>query len=317
MTQVSRGAVPALLIALLLTLCSSSAVAQGTTADILGTVTDSSGAVLPNAKVTIKKFETSESRSVQTNSTGDYVFNDLAPGHYSIHVEISGFKAATIADLAVVAGDRARADVHLQVGNISETVEVSSAPPALQTDSATLSSVVTEQAVQDLPLNGRNFITLAQNTAGANPGSTGFGLASGTRPDDRRQTSEFSVNGQSGALNNQLIDGMDNNERVIATIGVRPSIDAIQEFRVQTNLYSADTTRTAGGVVTLLQNLGRIGFMVLLTSFCGMTYSIPEISSLRQVPSRSCGRTSLERALEVRLERGKPFSSGIMKDFGK
>jgi Carboxypeptidase regulatory-like domain len=243
------------------------AMAQQTTGDIRGTVTDSSGAVVPGVKVTIARAGTGENRSTQTNSSGDYEFNALEPGHYSIRIENRGFKTVTIADLVLVVGDHARMDAQLQVGNVSETVPVSAAVPALETQNATLSSAVTEHAVQDLPLNGRNYITLAQDTAGANPGLTGFGLASGSRPDDRRQDSDFSVNGQSDVLNNELIDGMDNNERIIGTIGVRPSIDAIQEFRVETNLYSTDTTRTAGGVVNIVTKSGSNQFHGSLYEF--------------------------------------------------
>jgi len=143
----------------------------------------------------------------------------------------------------------------MQAGQTSEIVEVTASTPLLQTDSSTLSSTVTSQAVQDLPLNGRNFVQLAQAVPGANEGPPA-GLTSGTRPDDRRQTSAISVNGQSDVINNEMIDGMDNNERIIGGIGVRPSVDAIAEFRVQTNDYTAEVGRTAGGVINVITKAG-------------------------------------------------------------
>ena len=117
------------------------------------------------------------------------------------------------------------------------------------------SSVVTQQAVQDLPLNGRNFINLVTIQAGVNQGPPNA-ISSGTRPDDRRQTSTVSANGQSDLFNNEMIDGMDNNEREQGFIGVRPSIDAIAEVKVDTNTFTADTGRDAGAVVNIITKTG-------------------------------------------------------------
>ena len=125
----------------------------------------------------------------------------------------------------------------------------------LQTDTSTLSALVTEKAVQDLPVNGRNFVAPGPAGAGRQRGPAEL---AGERhaPDDRRQTSAISINGALDNQNNQLIDGMDNNERAIGTIGVKPSIDAIAEVKVQTSNYTAETGRTAGGVVNILTKSG-------------------------------------------------------------
>jgi hypothetical protein len=156
----------------------------------------------------------------------------------------------------VEAGDRARADVHLQLGSESTVVEVTAQTPLLQADSATVSSTVTAKAVQDLPLNGRNFVQLVQLVPGANEGP-GNGLSSGGRPDDRRTNAAgFSVNGQDDTLNNWVVDGIDDNERIIGTIGVKPNVEGIQEITVQTNSYAAEAGRTAGGVVNLVTRSG-------------------------------------------------------------
>jgi len=235
------------------------AFAQLTTADIVGTVRDSSGAVLPNATVTLLHSETHQSTKVSTDTVGNFSFTFLSPGHYSIRVQAPGFKSVTIPDLAVEAGDRARADATLPVGESTQTVEVVAQTPLLQTDNATVSSTITDAAVQDLPLNGRNFIQLVQLVPGANEGP-GNGLTSGGRPDDRRPTNGFSVNAFDDTLNNQIIDGIDNNERIIGTIGVKPSIDAIQEVTVETNNYAPEIGRTAGGVVNVITKSGTNGF---------------------------------------------------------
>ena len=239
----------------LLVVPSTACFGQLTTADILGTVTDPTGAAIPNATVTLTNLGTNDQRTVQSNGSGDYTFTLLPVGHYSISVKAGGFQAAITKDLAVEAGDRARADVQLKVGSETAVVEVTATTPLLQADSATVSSTVTAKAVQDLPLNGRNFVQLVQIIPGANEGP-GNGLTSGGRPDDRRQTASFAVNGQDDTLNNYTIDGIDDNERIIGTIGVRPIVEAIDEISVQTNNYTAEAGRTAGGVVSIVTRAG-------------------------------------------------------------
>jgi Carboxypeptidase regulatory-like domain/TonB dependent receptor len=240
----------------LLILFTSVALGQLTTADILGTVTDATGAVVPNASVTLNNLGTDEKRTAQSNNAGDYSFTLLPVGHYSITVKAGGFQSSVTKDLAVEAGDRARADVHLQLGSESTTIEVTASTPLLQADSATVSSTVTAKAVQDLPLNGRNFVQLVQLVPGANEGP-GNGLSSGGRPDDRRTNAAgLSVNGQDDTLNNWVVDGVDDNERIIGTIGVKPNVEGIQEITVQTNSYAAEAGRTAGGVINLVTRSG-------------------------------------------------------------
>lgn len=229
--------------------------AQVTTADVLGTVTDNTGAVLPNAKVIITNTATNESRTGQTNAQGDYVFTLLLPGKYSVRVESTGFKS-TLLPVTIVAGDRARMDAQLQVGSTGETVEVTATTPLLQTDTSTITSTITDKPVEELPLATRNLTNLIELVPGANEAASISGLSSGQRPDDRRQTSSFSVHGHDDILNNELIDGTDNNERVIGTIGVKPSIDAIQEVSVETNDYAAETGRTPGAVVNIITKSG-------------------------------------------------------------
>jgi Carboxypeptidase regulatory-like domain len=232
--------------------------AQVTTADIVGRVTDSSGGVLPGATVTIENVGTRDIRVVPTNSSGDYLVTLLPIGTYAVKIELQGFGTQS-ARVTVAAGDRARVDVKLQVGTVSETITVAGESPLIQTDTATVSTLITEKTVQDMPVNGRNFIRLVQSVPGASEGIPNS-LASGTRPDDRRQTSAISINGALDNQNNQLLDGVDNNERFIGTLIVKPSIDAIAEVRVQTNIYSAEVGRTAGGVVNIITKSGTNSF---------------------------------------------------------
>ncbi len=252
-----RGSQPkSWLFLLFLFLCTiPMAFGQVTTGDILGTVTDATGAVIPNATVTVVNTGTHETRNVTSNASGEYLVSTLPVGHYSVTVKAPGFKATTTNNLSLEAGDRARTDVKLELGGETETVNVEAETPLLQADNATVSSTVDAKSVQDLPLNGRNFVQLVQIVPGANEGP-GNGLTSGGRPDDRRSTNGFSVNGQDSTLNNYIIDGIDDNERVIGTIGVKPNVEGIQEITVETNSYSAEAGRTAGGVVNLVTRSG-------------------------------------------------------------
>jgi hypothetical protein len=229
--------------------------AQQTTADVVGTVTDHTGAVIPGANVTLRSLGTGETQTTQTTESGDFTFNLLKPGGYSVTIESKGFKSLRISEFRLAAGDRAREDGHLEVGATAQTVEVEGAPPALETDSSVLSTTVSNEAVANLPLSGRNFVNLVYLTPGASSGLSAA-PSSGTRPDDRRQPAVVSANGQTDMINNEMIDGMDNNERVIGLIGVRPSIEAIQEVRVQTNAYSAESGRTLGGAINIITKFG-------------------------------------------------------------
>jgi hypothetical protein len=236
-------------------LCAVGARAQET-GDIVGTVTDSTGAVVPNATVTLTNTLTNVTQTAQTAGDGNYLFTLLQVGTYLVKVSAAGFKTSTAPALPLSSGDRARVDVKLEVGEQTTTVEVqATVAPALQTDTSTIGQLTSSQAVEDLPLNGRNLIQLVYLAPGVTGGSPGS-IVQGNRPDDRRLISSFSVNGQTDTMNNNLIDGMDNNERIIGTIGVRPSIDAVQELNVQTNKYDASVGRTGGGVVDVITKSG-------------------------------------------------------------
>jgi hypothetical protein len=233
--------------------------AQATTGDVVGTVVDASGSVIPGATVELTNVDTHETRTVVAGSAGEYTFTLLKPDRYSIAISRAGFKTSNIDTFTLAAGDRAREDSSLQVGSADQTVEVVGQAPVLQSESSVLSATITDKATQDIPLNGRNYINLVQVVPGATEGLNN-GLASGNRPDDRRQTSSVSINGQADVINNQLIDGMDNNERVIGSIGVRPSVESIQEVSVQTNTFTAEVGRSAGAIINVITKSGTDGF---------------------------------------------------------
>ncbi len=229
--------------------------AQVSTGDILGNVTDGGGNALASATVLVTNTETHESHTVNTDQSGEYVVTLLLPGHYQILVNANGFRPNRVDGITLSEGDRRRVIVKMQVSSVQQTVVVSAAPPALETDSTALSTDVQQAAVEDLPLNGRDYVQLAELAAGANEG-TPAAITNGNRPDDRRQTSSIVVNAQSDTLNNDMIEGVDNNEGTIGTIGVRPSIDAIAELKVETNLYPAEAGKTPGAVVNVITRGG-------------------------------------------------------------
>ncbi len=145
--------------------------AQVTTADVTGTVTDASGAVVEGVKVTAENLATRAARSAVSDSTGNFLIPLLPIGRYSLRAEKTGFRAWSVPEVSLAVGDRLRADVHLEVGAIEQVVEVTGQTAALQSETSNLGTLVNSSFVADLPLNGRNFIRLAQVAAGANEGN--------------------------------------------------------------------------------------------------------------------------------------------------
>ena len=231
--------------------------AQSTTADIIGTVTDSSGAVIPGANVTVRNLNTGQIRSMKTTSTGDYAFTALQVGRYSISVAAATFKTSKVDSATIAAGDRLRVNAQLEPGAASATVVVNAISPALQTDSSSSGDMLGTQSVQELPLNGRNFINLLQIMAGVNA-SQPSSAQSGNRNLDRRPTGAYSANGQSDFYNDNMIDGLDNNAG--GFLAVRPSVEGIEEIKILTNNYAADLGRAAGAVVNVVTKAGTNNF---------------------------------------------------------
>ena len=231
---------------------------QATTAELSGTVEDASGAVIAGAQVVANNIATNIAHSTVSEKNGHYVVGQLPPGDYTITVEAKGFSKLVQTGLSLQVNQQAQMDLTLKVGAQTETVEVVSQAPLLESESSSVGTVIGQQMVNQLPLNGRNFTQLAT----LSPGVTGVGqsatgtIESGTRPDNRRPASEIFSNGNREGDNNFLIDGVDDNERLTLSIVVRPPVAAVREFKIQTNLYSADIGRNSGAVIDVITKSG-------------------------------------------------------------
>jgi carboxypeptidase family protein len=223
---------------------------------INGLVQDSSGAAVPNAHVTLLNTDQGLTLESTTGAGGEYIFSPVRIGHYTLTVTAPGFSTTTQQNLTVTVGQHLLVNVKLSLGAASQTIQVTSAPPQLQTDEASVGQVINQRAVNSLPLNGRNFTFLAQLAAGVNTpqADTRGNAASGA----------FSANGLRPAQNNYLLDGIDNNSNAVDFLNgtnfvILPPLDAIQEFKVQTADFSAELGRSAGAVLNATIKSGTNG----------------------------------------------------------
>jgi hypothetical protein len=229
------------------------------TAKLGGSVIDGSNARVADVDISVLEIDQNISRHTITSATGDFSIPLLQPGRYSVGASKSGFEITEVRNVVLAAGDDLHLELRVQVGRTYQTVQVAAITPGVEARTSSLGATVMETSVRNLPLNGRNYVNLVQLTIGAAEGPPN-GFLSGTRPDDRRQTASVSVNGQSDVLNNNTIDWMDNNERAIGTIGARPSLEAIAEIQVRSNLYTAEVGRTAGAVINIVTKSGTNDF---------------------------------------------------------
>ena len=225
-------------------------VAQTVSGTILGTVTDSSGSVIPNAKVTIVNEGTGLTRTVQSDSNGEFTAPSLPTGHYTVIAELTGFKTLTLSNIELGVDQRARIDMKLEVGAMTESVSVEATSPLVQTSSSELGTTVQAAQIEALPLNGRNFVNLTRTIPGVLRGIPGANI-DGAGSLAWRASASFSANGQRPRDNNYMLDGVDNNETWLQTVVIFPSVDALDEFKMQTSTYSAEFGRSLGGVVNL------------------------------------------------------------------
>ncbi|MDE3188761.1 MAG: TonB-dependent receptor [Acidobacteriota bacterium] len=219
----------------LLLISSSSMFGQaGATGTILGTVNDSTGAIVPNAQVTVTNTATNVKFRTVTSSAGDYFAPNLNPGTYTVSAEAKGFQRSMTNAFTLTVNQKARVDLALKVGAVTQTVDVSAQGVALDTDSSALSNLVSQQQVENLPLNGRNFMQLLLVGAGA----VTVGGEQGTMR--QGEGNAISVNGGRPEGNNYTLDGLVNTDAALVTPAVILSQDAIQEFKVSSGTYSAD-----------------------------------------------------------------------------
>jgi hypothetical protein len=232
--------------------------AQTTTADLVGSVLDPSGAAIPGATIVATNVATNVEHRALSEKNGEYRLGQLPPGDYTISVEAAGFSKLVQSGVSLQVNQQSRLDLSLHVGGTNQTVEVTGHPPLLETETSSVGNVVGERLVNQLPLNGRNFVQLAT----LSPGVTGVGTSAtgtiqgGGRPDDKRAGSEIFSNGNREGDNNYLIDGTDDNERLTLSLVLRPGVDSVREFQIQTSNYSADIGRNSGAVINVVTKSG-------------------------------------------------------------
>ncbi|MBV9504868.1 MAG: carboxypeptidase regulatory-like domain-containing protein [Acidobacteriia bacterium] len=215
---------------------------QSNEAVVVGSVADPSHSAVSSAVVTLTHLATGATTPVVTGERGEYRTPPLRIGEYAITVEATGFKRINQRGLVLEIGDVRQLDFVLEVGQISETVDVEAAAPLLQSADAAVGTVINNQQIEDLPLNGRDYLQLAALSSGTIPSTSAVGI---------------SVGGQNGYAVGFLLDGVDNNNQAIRySYGnqkevIKPSVDAIQEFKVATNGYSAEFGRSSSGVVSV------------------------------------------------------------------
>jgi hypothetical protein len=204
--------------------------AQAVSGTILGSVLDASGAAVPEVSVTIVNSETGLVRVVTTDSTGEYNAPSLPPGIYSVSAAQRGFKRVSLAGVRLNVDLKARVNLKLEVGEITESIQVQATVPLVQTDSSELGATISETQVKELPLNGRDFVQLTRLLPGVSRGVPGANN-DGAGNEGWRMSSTFVANGMRTRDNNFLLDGVDNNELNLNTVVVFPSVDAIEEFK--------------------------------------------------------------------------------------
>ena len=231
-------------------LFASRASAQFDTASVVGTVRDSSGAVVPDATVTLTNTATGVSSVKISNGEGNYEFFTVRPGIYLVTAEKSGFALALVENVEVQVAARMRVDLQMAIGQLTEKVVVTAASPLIETDTSQRGQVIGGAQMQALPLNGREYSSLALLTTGVRQSA----LNRSTNGTPREGA--FNVNGLRSVFNNFLIDGVDNNAYGTSNQGfsnqvMQPPPDAVGEFKVVTNNMSAEYGRAAGATVNV------------------------------------------------------------------
>lgn len=253
---------------MLLTAGSNGAYGQATTATLVGTVTDTSGAALGHAAVTITNQNTGQTYTQESNDSGNYVFTFLPPGVYSVKVEDQGFSGSVTKDVQATVNTTNRTDVSLKAGSAAQTVTVTDQAPALQTDRADVSAQIETKQVSDLPVgNSRNFQALESLVPGVSAPiydhSSFF---------DAQNSQSFQVNGQAELANNLQLEGIDDNERTGLLQVYIPPAAAIQTVDVETSNYAPEFGRAAGAVTNVVLKSGS-------NEFHGSAYEFNEVST--------------------------------------
>ena len=240
----------------LFSMAGSAAAQTGETARMFGTVRDSSGGVLPGVTVVARNQDTGLERTAVTGETGNYVVTSLPIGMYRVTVSLSGFRTFSQSDVRLRVDDQVRIDAELGVGEMSEVTTVTAATPLLETRSASMKNVVDERRMIDLPLNGRNPLELTQLVPGVQITPTASINTGSTRPGQVN----ISASGGRGNTVAHVLDGGDNSDNYTNVSNVYPNPDALAEFSVQTNNFSAEFGRRLGGVINAITKSGTNDF---------------------------------------------------------
>jgi hypothetical protein len=247
----------------LLALSSSLLLAQKDTASLVGQVLDSTGASIPSAEVTAQNVETAFTYHATSSPNGEWTISPVRIGTYKIAVSAGGFRTAVVNSVTLDVQQRQRIDVRLEPGHVTETMTVQETAPLLETETSERGQVINSQTMQGMPLNGRNPVQLAQLTAGVTVSEPGARDESGYG---------FSANGARSLENNFLLDGIDNNSNLPDLLNetnyvVMPSVDALQEFKVETDSYNAEFGRATGAIVNATLKSGTNQFHGVLYEF--------------------------------------------------
>lgn len=226
--------------------------AQVNTAQINGTVTDSSGAVVPNVTVTVANPDTGFTRSAKTTDAGAFIVPFLAPGKYNLRTEARGFASVSQRDIALAVGQHSTINLTLKPGTADEVIEVTGEPPLIEQTRSEIGGSVSQVEVKELPLIDRNFANLTALIPGVRP-------AQGFDPTKTR-VGNVSVNGGDGRQTDVNVDGGDNKDNVVGGLVQNFTVEGIQEFNVITNRYSAESGRTLGSVVNVVTKSGTNAF---------------------------------------------------------
>jgi hypothetical protein len=234
---------------------------QQTTATLVGTVTDPSGGVITGVTVRATNLATNTAREGTSGASGNYSIPFLVAGDYSVTATLTGFHTQKVERLTLQVAQTARLDFKLELGSLSETMEVSATAAALQTENATVGTVIDSTKIVELPLNGRNFVQLAQLIPGVQAGTPGSitvrrGRGSVGQSDPSGGATAASANGQRDTANRYLLDGIEVMDYDAVTYSFSPSVDSLEEFKVETSSYSAEVGAAPGGQVSMVTRSG-------------------------------------------------------------
>jgi hypothetical protein len=224
--------------------------AQIVNATLFGTVTDPTGAAVPDAGVVARDVNAGLMTKSTTDSAGNYIFPSLRPSTYELTAERTGFKSTVISNIVLLVDQKARIDVQLQIGEVTTKVEVNGASAMVETASASVGTVIGERQAVDLPLNLRRYGALATLVPGTTTSNGGFATLTPFSENG------YTANGGRATSNNYLIDGADSKNLDLGGFALQPPPDAVQEFKIQTNIYSAAFGMTAGSTINLVTKSG-------------------------------------------------------------